>query len=368
RSRSSSARRRGRTTASPPGHRSHAGGPACRRSRASRRRRPSRRRSGRIARPREPPARAPLRRGGRLPRGGRNGRGRPLQRPRERRSLVAQAGDDRERRALARHLGGALELLGDQALGLAAVAFAEAHELRLVVAGAARLARVSRARFRAAGHDLQSHFTSEIGMERLPECYLLPRTLAPRSGTQPPARRRRRGRTAAPTWAVLRHNRRTGRFGPSLGEKHAMSRSALLVAAVVPFLAPPAALAHHSQVGIFDSSRTIEITGVIKSVSWRNPHGRIVLEVEENGQLVEWDAETASISILRNRGVEGAAIVVGERVTIAGAPPVRNRRELLARSVLLPSGYEFTFGSAEPYFPAGKAGRIVGRQTIQANV
>src|SRR5690606_18052853 len=122
------------------------------------------------------------------------------------------------------------------------------------------------------------------------------------------------------------------------------------------------------QVGIFDSSRTIEITGVIKSVSWRNPHGRIVLEVEENGQLVEWDAETASISILRNRGVEGAAIVVGERVTIAGAPPVRNRRELLARSVLLPSGYEFTFGSAEPYFPAGKAGRIVGRQTIQANV
>ncbi len=147
-----------------------------------------------------------------------------------------------------------------------------------------------------------------------------------------------------------------------------MSRSALLVAAVVPFLAPPAALAHHSQVGIFDSSRTIEITGVIKSVSWRNPHGRIVLEVEENGQLVEWDAETASISILRNRGVEGAAIVVGERVTIAGAPPVRNRRELLARSVLLPSGYEFTFGSAEPYFPAGKAGRIVGRQTIQANV
>jgi Family of unknown function (DUF6152) len=130
-----------------------------------------------------------------------------------------------------------------------------------------------------------------------------------------------------------------------------------------------AASAHHSQVGIFDSRETIEVTGVIKSVSWRNPHGQILLDVaDEDGNVVEWDAETASISILRNRGVEGSSIVVGERVTIAGAPSSRNRPELLARSVLLPTGYEFTFGSAEPYFPAGKAGRVVGRAVIDADV
>ena len=35
------------------------------------------------------------------------------------------------------------------------------------------------------------------------------------------------------------------------------------------------AYAHHSQAGIFDSRKTIEITGVVKSVSWRNPHGQI---------------------------------------------------------------------------------------------
>lgn len=33
--------------------------------------------------------------------------------------------------------------------------------------------------------------------------------------------------------------------------------------------------AHHSQAGIFDSRKTIEITGVVKSVSWPNPHGQI---------------------------------------------------------------------------------------------
>ncbi len=129
------------------------------------------------------------------------------------------------------------------------------------------------------------------------------------------------------------------------------------------------ARAHHSQAGIFDSTKTIEVTGVVKSVSWRNPHGQILLSVtDDTGRETVWDAETASISILRNRGADGSSIRIGDRVTIAGAPSVRNRPEILARSVLLPSGYEFTFGSPNAYFPAGKAGRIVGRVKIEGDV
>ena len=144
-----------------------------------------------------------------------------------------------------------------------------------------------------------------------------------------------------------------------------MSRLALLFVLVT---VAAGARAHHSQAGIFDSNETIEITGTIKTVSWRNPHGQIILEVaDESGRMQEWDAETASIAILRNRGVDGSSIVVGDRVTIAGAPSQRNRPEILARSVLLPSGYEFTFGSASAHFAAGKAGRIVGRPVIDAN-
>jgi hypothetical protein len=74
------------------------------------------------------------------------------------------------------------------------------------------------------------------------------------------------------------------------------------------------------------------------------------------------------VSILRNRGADGSSIRVGDRVTIAGAPSVRNRPEILARSVLLPSGYEFTFGSPNAYFPAGKAGRVIGRAKIEGDV
>src|SRR6187399_3200163 len=95
--------------------------------------------------------------------------------------------------------------------------------------------------------------------------------------------------------------------------------------------------AHHSQAGIFDSRKTIEVTGVVKSVSWRNPHGQILLSVkDEKGVETIWDAETASISILRNRGVDGSPVRVGDRVTIAGSPSMRARPEMLARSLLLP--------------------------------
>src|SRR5512134_1911513 len=129
------------------------------------------------------------------------------------------------------------------------------------------------------------------------------------------------------------------------------------------------ALAHHSQAGIFDSRQTIEVKGVIKTISWRNPHGQILLTVSNpDGTETEGDAETASIAVMRNRGAEPSAVVVGDRVTIAGAPSVRGRNEILTRSILLSSGYEFTFGGAQAYFPAGKSGRIVGRATIEGNV
>jgi hypothetical protein len=95
-----------------------------------------------------------------------------------------------------------------------------------------------------------------------------------------------------------------------------------LVALVIGFaMLGNVARAHHSQAGIFESTRTIEVTGVIKSVSWRNPHGQILLAVRDQaGKETVWDAETASISILRNRGADGSSIRVRDRVTIAGSP------------------------------------------------
>ncbi len=148
-----------------------------------------------------------------------------------------------------------------------------------------------------------------------------------------------------------------------------MSRTNLLFAFVCLALSASAS-AHHSQAGLFDSNRTIELTGVVKSVSWSNPHGHIVIVVtDDKGAMTEWDAETASISILRNRGADAEGVInIGDKITIAGSPPRRDMPQILATSVLLPSGYEFTFGSANAYFPAGKAGKLVGKANVDADV
>ena len=148
-----------------------------------------------------------------------------------------------------------------------------------------------------------------------------------------------------------------------------MSRLTILTALVLG-VPTGAALAHHSQVGLFDSDETVEINGIVTRVNWRNPHGQILLDVtDEDGNVTEWDAETASVSVLRIRGVDpGDAVKVGDRVTIAGAPSVRNRPQVLARSMLLANGYEFTFGSADAHFPAGQSGRIYGAPIIEADV
>lgn len=127
-------------------------------------------------------------------------------------------------------------------------------------------------------------------------------------------------------------------------------------------------MAHHSQAGLFDPAGTIEVTGVVKSVSWRNPHGHIIFTVTDDaGKAVDWDAETASVSVLRIRGLDTVDLKAGDRVTIAGAPSRRNRPEILARNMLLPSGYEFTFGSPTAYFPEGKAGKLYDQQVIAAD-
>lgn len=119
-------------------------------------------------------------------------------------------------------------------------------------------------------------------------------------------------------------------------------------------------IAHHSTVGIYDNSRRVEVTGTIKSISWRNPHGRITLDVVEEGNTIEWEAETASISILRNRGVTSDLLKVGDVITIAGEPSRRGEPVMFGTNVLLASGDEFSFGSEEAYFAGRTNGTLVG--------
>lgn len=106
-------------------------------------------------------------------------------------------------------------------------------------------------------------------------------------------------------------------------------------------LAPMISAAHHSFAGFYDADQIVEIEGIVKSVSWRNPHGSLTIDVtDESGETTVWQIETGSISVLRIRGLDREFVRVGDRVRIAGEAALRREAGLYARNMLLPSGEE----------------------------
>lgn len=126
--------------------------------------------------------------------------------------------------------------------------------------------------------------------------------------------------------------------------------------------------AHHSTVAIYDLNRIIEVRGVVDEIHWRNPHGRILLSVDEEGETAQWEIETPAIVVLRILGIGQDFIDVGDRITISGPASRRDPHGMNARNILLSSGYELAFGQNVPYFDAGKNGNLIGRSFDDSNV
>jgi hypothetical protein len=85
--------------------------------------------------------------------------------------------------------------------------------------------------------------------------------------------------------------------------------------AVAALLAVPA-LAHHSG-AMFDSTKTVELTGTVKDFQWTNPHTWIQLNVSDgNGQQVEWSIEGGSPGTLSRSGWRPSTFSAGKQVSI----------------------------------------------------
>lgn len=112
------------------------------------------------------------------------------------------------------------------------------------------------------------------------------------------------------------------------------------------------AVAHHSTIGFYDPERIMEITGVLKSVSMRNPHIRFVVTVTgPEGEEVDWNVESASLSTLQINGLDQDFMRLGERISVAGQASRRNRPEMSASNVLLEDGTEvMLLLRGDPYF------------------
>lgn len=90
--------------------------------------------------------------------------------------------------------------------------------------------------------------------------------------------------------------------------------SALLVATGL-VLTVPTLLAHHSA-AMFDDTKVLELTGVVKEMQWANPHIWIQLVVDDSGAKKEWSLEGGSPNTLSRRGWRSTTFKPGDIVTV----------------------------------------------------
>jgi hypothetical protein len=116
--------------------------------------------------------------------------------------------------------------------------------------------------------------------------------------------------------------------------------------------ASPPAWVHHSG-AMFDRSRTVEISGVVKEFLWTNPHSSFKVEVPgaDGGEAKVWFIEMNATSNLVHEGWKKNTIKAGDKVTVTVNPLRDGRPGGWFVAITLPNGSKLGTAAA----PAGGA-------------
>jgi hypothetical protein len=93
--------------------------------------------------------------------------------------------------------------------------------------------------------------------------------------------------------------------------------------------------------------RTVEITGIVKSVKLVNPHANMTVEVTEaNGEKSIWSITSrGSVSALRQAGWKEDTVTIGMQIKIEGNPSRKEgAKGLAAGKITKPDGSVVWFG------------------------
>ena len=105
----------------------------------------------------------------------------------------------------------------------------------------------------------------------------------------------------------------------------------LLLAADVTF-------GHHSP-AVFDRSRQVTISGVVREFRWGNPHSWIHLDVaDDEGNIATWSVEMNPATMLGRNGWTRRTLGPGDRVEVKVHPLRNDEKGGQYISVTLPDG------------------------------
>jgi hypothetical protein len=123
---------------------------------------------------------------------------------------------------------------------------------------------------------------------------------------------------------------------------------AVAALAVTLALSPGVALAHHAFSAEFDSSKPVELKGVVTKIQWTNPHSWIFVDVKEpNGQVTSWAIEFGSPYSLLQKGLRKTSFPIGVEVVVKGHRAKSGKTVANGSSVTLPDGKGFYTGAED---------------------
>ena len=80
------------------------------------------------------------------------------------------------------------------------------------------------------------------------------------------------------------------------------------------------ASAHHSA-SMFDFTKLVELSGVVKEFQYTNPHSWLLVDVtNEDGSVTTWGFEAEGPSTLMRAGIRLSTLPPGTEITIRGNP------------------------------------------------
>jgi len=96
-------------------------------------------------------------------------------------------------------------------------------------------------------------------------------------------------------------------------------------------------LAHHS-FAMFDTAKSVTITGTVSTFEWTNPHAYIEVDTADASGAKHWSVEMGSPSILMQSGWKFKDLKHGDKVTVVLNPLKDGKTGGLLIQVTLPDG------------------------------
>jgi Family of unknown function (DUF6152) len=127
-----------------------------------------------------------------------------------------------------------------------------------------------------------------------------------------------------------------------------LTLSVVVACAGLLMMGLPAA-AHHSFAAEYDSTKKIELKGVVTKFEWTNPHAHFYLDVTgPDGKVANWNLELASPNMMQRNGWTRHSLKEGDHVVVTASQAKDGTTTASAATIVKSDGTKLTFMAAPP--------------------